>query len=61
MAAGKIAREILVNGRDPATLPIRATTKGQAGINLARAKILGLIIDSKTLLSAKVVNKFGWE
>ncbi len=61
LAAGRIARDILLNGRNPASFSLQATTKGEAGISLARAKALGLKIDSKTLLSAKVVNKFGWE
>lgn len=61
MAAGAIAREILADGRNPAGFSLRATTKGQAGISLARAKALGLKIDSKTLLSSKIVEKYGWE
>lgn len=61
LAAGKIARGILFEGRSPASFPIVATTKGQPAVNLKRAKALGLKIDSKTLLSSYVANKYLWE
>lgn len=61
LAAGKIAREILVDGIIPASFPMERTAKGQPGINLARAKALGLKIDSQTLLSSRVLNKYAWE
>jgi hypothetical protein len=37
------------------------TLKGEPVINLARAKKLGLNIDSEILLTAKVLEKFSWE
>jgi ABC-type uncharacterized transport system substrate-binding protein len=61
LAAGAIAREILANGKSPASFALQATTKGQAGISLARAKALGLKVDSRTLLSSKVFERYGWE
>ncbi len=61
LAAGRIAREILVEGKSPASFPMRPTTKGQAAISLARAKALDLRIDSKTLLSSKIFCKYGWQ
>ncbi|MDT8903406.1 ABC transporter substrate-binding protein [Anaeroselena agilis] len=60
LAAGRIAREILVDGKIPASIPIAPTTRGQAAISLARAKSLGLKIDSKALLSTKVFSAYGW-
>lgn len=61
LAAGRIAREILVDGKSPASFPMQPTTRGQAAISLARAKALGLRIDSKTLLSSKVFSTYGWQ
>jgi len=61
LAAGKIARGILVEGKSPSSFPMEPTTKGQPGINMARAKALGLKIDSHILLCSKVLNNFPWE
>lgn len=61
LAAGLMARDILVNGLTPAGLPLQTTTRGQAEISLARARTLGLKIDSKTLLSSKIIDRYGWE
>lgn len=61
LAAGRIAREILMGDRNPASFPMQPTTRGQAAISLARAKDLGLRIDSKTLLSSKVFSAYGWK
>lgn len=61
LAAGEMAREILVDGKSPADVPMRPTLKGEPVINLARAKALGLNIDSNILLTAKVVQKYSWE
>ncbi len=61
LAAGRIAREILTGSRSPASFPLEPTTRGQAAISLARAKDLGLRIDSKTLLSSKVFSTYGWQ
>lgn len=61
LAAGRIAREILADDKNPASFPMQPTTRGQAAISLARAKDLGLRIDSKTLLSSKVFSTYGWQ
>jgi len=61
LAAGKLARSILVEGKSPSTLPIGPALKGQPIINLARAKRLGIKIKSRLLLTAQVVEKFEWE
>jgi len=61
LAAGEIAREILIEGKSPASIPMKPTAKGEPVINLARAKALGLSIDSEILLTAKVIDKFSWE
>lgn len=60
-AAGEMAHDILVEGKDPADIPMEPTVKGEPIINLARAKALGLNIDSEILLTAEVVQDFSWE
>jgi ABC-type uncharacterized transport system substrate-binding protein len=61
LAAGRLARAILVDGRSPASLPMVPAGKGVPMINLARANKLGLKIRSSVLLSAEVLDKFDWE
>ena len=61
MAAGQIARGILVEGRNPASYPMEPTVKGEPVFNLARANKAGISIESQVLLTAKVVEKFAWE
>ena len=61
LAAGKIARGILAEGKSPADYPIRPTIKGRPRLSLARAKTLGLKIKSSLLLSAEIIPKFAWE
>lgn len=60
LAAGKLAREILIEHRSPASLPIRATTKGVPVVSLARARQLGLMPPSTLLLSSTVVTDYMW-
>lgn len=60
-AAGRLARAILVEGRQPASLPIEPTRLGNPALNLARARQLGLPVRSGLLLSAEVVKDFEWE
>ena len=61
LAAGRIARGILVEGKSPADYPIRPTIKGRPRLSLARAKKLGLKIKSSLLLSSEVITDFAWE
>ena len=61
LAAGKRAREILVNHRSPATLPITVTTKGVPVINLKRARELGIMPQSTQLLSTQVITDYIWD
>lgn len=61
LAAGKIARGILLEGRSPSSYPMEPTMKGKPIINLARAKKLGIKIKSNLLLSAEIMNKFEWD
>ena len=61
LAAGKIARGILVDGKSPASFPMEATVKGEPMISLARARKLGIAVNTSTLLTARVVNKFDWD
>jgi ABC-type uncharacterized transport system substrate-binding protein len=60
-AAGKIARGILLEDRSPSSYPMEPTVKGEPVISLARAKKLGLKIDSEILLAAEVIKGFMWE
>jgi len=61
LAAGRIARGILVERRSPASYGIRPDVKGLPMVSLARANKLGLKLKSSVLLSAEVVEKFEWE
>lgn len=61
LAAGQIARGILTEGRSPSSYPFKPSLMGEPVISLARAKKMGINIDSGLLLSARVVNSFGWE
>lgn len=61
LTAGKIARTILLDGQSPSSIPIKPTVKGQPFISLARARKLGLKINSTTLLNSQVITKFDWE
>ncbi len=60
LAAGKIARGILAEGKSPSDYPMVPTIKGQPILSLARAKKLGLKVDTTTLLTVKVVEQFEW-
>lgn len=61
LAAGRLARRILVNGDKPSSLPIQPTLKGTPNISLARAKTLGLQVKTSLLLSAEVVTVHEWD
>lgn len=61
LAAGRLARQVLVEGKSPASLPIRATTKGVPVISLARAKKLGIAVRSEQLLAAQMITAFEWD
>jgi ABC-type uncharacterized transport system substrate-binding protein len=61
LAAGRIARQILVDGKAPSSFAMIATTKGIPVISLARANKLGLKVKSSVLLSAEVIERFEWE
>ena len=61
LAAGKLARAILVEGRNPASLPVVASKKGTPAINLARARALGIMPRSRELLTSEVATDFEWD
>jgi ABC-type uncharacterized transport system substrate-binding protein len=61
LAAGRIARAILVDGKSPSSFPMKPTVKGNPAVSLARANKLGIKVKSGLLLSAEVVAKFDWE
>jgi ABC-type uncharacterized transport system substrate-binding protein len=54
LAAGRIARGILLEGRSPASYDMKPTVKGIPMINLYRAKKLGIRIKTGVLLSVGV-------
>ena len=61
LAAGKIAKGILVEGKSPSSYPMVPTLKGELVISLARAQKLGLKVESDVLLTAQVIETFEWE
>lgn len=61
LAAGRLARAILVEGKSPDSLPISPTRKGLPVVSVRRAKDLGIRIPSKLLLAAEVVKDYEWE
>jgi ABC-type uncharacterized transport system substrate-binding protein len=61
LAAGRIARQILVDGKSPSSFKMLPTSKGTPVISLARARKLGLKPTSSVLLSAEVIEKFEWD
>jgi ABC-type uncharacterized transport system substrate-binding protein len=61
LAAGKIARDILAEGKSPASFPMEPTVKGEPIVSLARAQKLGLQVKSDVLLTATVIEQFEWE
>jgi ABC-type uncharacterized transport system substrate-binding protein len=60
-AAGKLARQILVDGKKPSDIPMEPTVKGEPVINQARASHLGLKVNTSLLLSVQVEKKYAWE
>ena len=61
LAAGRIARGILAEGKSPSSYAIKPTIKGQPMLSLARARKLGIRVKSKVLLTAQVIEKFEWD
>lgn len=61
LAAGRLARQILVDGVSPGALPIKPSLKGRPVINLTRAEQLGLPVSSSLLLASEVATGFQWE
>ncbi len=61
LAAGKIARGILAEGKKPLSYPVMPTMKGEPVVSLARAERLGIKIKTGILLTAEVIEKFEWE
>jgi ABC-type uncharacterized transport system substrate-binding protein len=59
--AGAMARRILVDHVPPSSIPAVQSAKGLPMISLARARKLGIAIDSGLLLSSRVLSKFIWE
>lgn len=63
-AAGRIAQEILIEGKAPSQFEFKPTPRGDQYINLARLKTLGLEqkdIRSTLLINSKIIEKFPWD
>ena len=60
LAAGRLARAILLDGASPADFHPEPTVKGRPAINLARAKQLGINVKSTQLLTSEMVLGFQW-
>lgn len=60
LAAGRMARAILLDGKSPSSIAMTPTTKGLPVISLARANKLGIKIKSGLLLSAEIIQQFEW-
>jgi ABC-type uncharacterized transport system substrate-binding protein len=61
IAAGNMARAILVEGKSPSAFQMQPTVKGAPVISLARANALGIKLKSGLLLSSQIVTKFDWD
>lgn len=61
LAAGQMARAILVEGKSPDSFVMKPTVKGNPVVSLARATKLGIKVNSGVLLSAEVIQKFDWD
>ena len=60
LAAGRMARSILLDGQSPSLIAMKPTAKGLPVISLARANKLGIKVRSGLLLSAEVIQQFEW-
>lgn len=60
LAAGLLAKAILVDKKEPSSLPMQPTVKGAPIISLARANSLGIKMRSTTYLSTEILPDFEW-
>lgn len=60
LAAGKIAKGVLIDGKSPAEFPMKPTTKGEPLVSLARARSLGIKVNAQVLLTSKIIETFEW-
>lgn len=61
LAAGNMARRILLGRSKPSEIPIAPTVRGEPIISLARANALGLRIRSSLLLRSTVITDYQWQ
>jgi ABC-type uncharacterized transport system substrate-binding protein len=61
LMAGKMARRILLENKQPSGLEMKSSAKGVPVVSLARAKTLGIKIKTSILLTAEVIQKYKWE
>jgi ABC-type uncharacterized transport system substrate-binding protein len=59
-AAGKIARQILLEGKKPNEIKPQATTIGEPVVNQARLNALGIKADSNVLLTLQIIKDYEW-
>lgn len=60
LAAGRMARSILLEKTAPSDMPPESSSKGRPMISLARANKLGVRIRSELLLRSEVISNFAW-
>lgn len=61
IAAGKIAYDILAEGKSPSSFKVVPTIKGKPIVSLARANDLGIQFNTNILSTATVVSEYQWE
>lgn len=59
--AGELAKQILIEGKEPRSIGSYIPEKGARSINLARAEMLDLHIPSIILINSEVYETFPWE
>jgi ABC-type uncharacterized transport system substrate-binding protein len=60
LQAGKMARRILVDGESPGNISMVSSKSGEPVISLARARTLGIAVDSELLLNTHVSTHYIW-
>jgi len=60
LQAGKMARRILLDAVSPGSIPMVASKSGEPVISLARARKLGIEIDSELLLTTHIISDYVW-
>lgn len=59
--AGNMARQILVNKKSPQHIKMATSKVGVPVVNIARARKLGIKVDTDILLSSTIITGFTWD